>query len=106
MIKYVGTGKDGKYTALLFQVTISKDTTEKINLTALWNMAKKEAIKYIKKSIDKNIGYDYVFVSELPCSNKLKFRTFEEIMNLPIKDVTCPCNNPQHRLIEFKLIGA
>lgn len=76
-------------TGLLFQIRGEQPTDE------VWNRVKEEAIKHIKE----HGGFPASF--EMPCEESFVFLTLGEIMDLPIKDVPCPCGDKTHWSIRF-----
>jgi len=77
------------FTGLLFQIQGAKPTKK------LWEDTKQSTITYI----EEHGGFPATF--EMPCDNELHFESSKEIMDLPIKDIPCPCGVKTHWLIRF-----
>lgn len=78
------------YCGLLFEL-LGKRTNEYSD-ERLWQMAKEESVKQMR----------FPYATAMPCGESLRFAGPDEIKNLLIQDVDCPCGNPLHKLIAFR----
>ena len=59
-----------------------------------WNMCKEKIICFVIERSGLPLEI------QMPCGQKLVFKSVEEITKLPIKDVPCPCGDPNHWLVK------
>ncbi len=95
----ISENRDAANTGILFQI-FNRERT-KASLEELWLGAKESAVAYIKEH-PNNSEIDAPFLSiKMPCGAKFELKTFGEVINLPIKDIPCPCGNPNHWFIRY-----
>lgn len=67
-----------------------------------WEAAKQAVVDMVKKNIGDRV-VDIALSVDMPCSNQLVLKTFEDILELGIRDVPCPCGDPTHWLIKCEV---
>jgi hypothetical protein len=80
---------------LLFQIQNLKEAEESID--KLWTRTKEVAIKFIMEN------GDFPATFTMPCGELLKLKTADDILKLPIENMPCPCGNPKHWFIQYKV---
>lgn len=83
------SGDDVSYTGLLFQ--LAGPNPNEFSDGTLWMMIK-------EATIEKMI---FPHTVEMPCGHKETFESPASIWALPIKDLPCPCGNPNHYIVRF-----
>jgi len=85
-----------KAIGLLLTIDGTKPTEE------LWNGVKGKVVEEIKSRIGDK-PYDFFLKVSTPCDSSILFETPEDIMNLPIKDIPCPCGDKGHYLVKYEV---
>ena len=68
----------------------------------MWHQAKSTVAKMVAGAIGER-KVSIALGIALPCGNKLELKTLDDIMALEVKDVPCPCGNPNHFLIKWQV---
>lgn len=87
--KATGIVGDVIFTGLQFQ--LAGQNIDGYSIDDLWVMAKEEAVA----------NMEFPQIAIMPCGNTQTFSDSSAILNLPIKDIPCPCGNPNHAIVRF-----
>lgn len=82
-------GTEDTFTGLLFQLAGKR--TDEYSDAELWKLVKETSLEKI----------EFPYVLTMPCGHKEVFHREENITGLPIKDIPCPCGNPNHYIVRL-----
>lgn len=88
-IKTVEGSNGGSYTGIVFQLQGKR--TDEYSDSELWEMSKEAAVEEMT----------FPYTINMPCGQSFRFVAPDEINNLLVEDIPCPCGNPNHKLLAF-----
>ncbi|MCK5019555.1 MAG: hypothetical protein KAS32_21020 [Candidatus Peribacteraceae bacterium] len=80
---------EATYTGLLFQLAGKR--TNEFTIDELWGKAKEAGLEKM----------EFPYIIEMPCGEAGRINTPYSILNLEVKDIPCPCGNPNHYIVRF-----